>query len=220
MRAIHKRFDGLFLWAVTAIVFPAAFVWGGARLLAQLPSPSAAVSAAEECPAAFPLEGIALRGEEPLFLPADALLIPSDGERLPAGALLARLPDGEERRCTRPCVFFTGSDGLETLSLPELSALNTESVAALLEAEAESAPGCRGRLVYDGAWFFAALAPEDLPLPEPGPCRLRFSGQCDWLPARLLAVGEAEGGRRPLLFRLTCGGELLSLRRCKAELFQ
>ena len=122
MRAIHKRFDGLFLWAVTAIVFPAAFVWGGARLLAQLPSPSAAVSAAEECPAAFPLEGIALRGEEPLFLPADALLIPSDGERLPAGALLARLPDGEERRCTRPCVFFTGSDGLETLSPPELSA--------------------------------------------------------------------------------------------------
>lgn len=203
---------------MTALVFPAACVWGGVGLYEHLPSPAPAVAAAAESPGVL-LEGIALREEEPLALPADALLLPSDGERLPAGALLARLPGGEELRCARSCLFFADSDGLETLVPPEPSALYANAVAALLNAGAPRTSEARGRLVYAETWIFAALAPAELPLPEPGFCRLRFSGRHDWLPARLYAVGEAEDGRRPLLFRLNRGGELLSLRRCTAELF-
>ncbi len=197
----------------------AACGWGGAGLVSRLPLRSIPVSLETGSPGSLPLEGIALREEEPLSLPADALLLPSDGERLPAGALLARLADEEELRCARSCLYFSDSDGLEALAPPEPSAFDADTAAALLNAEAENTAGCRGRLVYDEAWYFAALAPEDLPLPEPGPCRLRFSGRRDWLPARLLAAGQAEDGRRALLFRLTYGGELLSLRRCTAELF-
>ena len=58
-----------------------------------------------------------------------------------------------------------------------------------------------------------------LPTPEPGACRLRFAGTPDWLPARLLAPRETPGSQSVLLFRLSRGGDYLSLRRCEAELY-
>ena len=89
----------------------------------------------------------------------------------------------------------------------------------LLAREAEVPPGCRGRLVLDGVWYYAALAPAGDAAPEPGLCRLRFEGEPDWLSARLLTVSETEEGERALLFRLSRGGEYLSLRRVKASLY-
>ena len=63
-----------------------------------------------------------------------------------------------------------------------------------------------------------AIAPAGDAPPKPGFCRLRFSGEREWLSARLLAVSKAEAGECALLFRLSRGGDYLSLRRVEAIL--
>ena len=98
--------------------------------------------------------------------------------------------------------------------------LDAEALHRLLAAQPQSPPGCAGRLVYDGVWYYAAFAPAGSVAPEPGSCRLRFAGKSEWLPARLLSVSAAEDGRTALLFRLNRGGDYLSLRRTEAELYQ
>lgn len=218
MRAIHKRSDGPFLRGVAALLFLAVCAWCGAGLRARLRAP--ALPAAEIAGGGLTLEGICLRREEPLCLPADAALAVEDGERVPAGGLLARLSDGTPVRAERSALFFSGFDGLESLGREALEPFGASALRALLAREAFVPTGCRGRLVLDAVWYYAALAPEGTALPEPGACRLRFAGQSAWLPARLLAVSGAEDGERALLFRLSRGGDCLSLRRIRAELYQ
>ncbi len=218
MRAIHKRSDGLFLRGTAALLFLAVCAWCGAGLYARFRPSARPAAAAEE--GALPLEGICLRRETPLCLPADAALAVEDGERVPAGGLLARRSDGSAVRAESPALFFSGFDGLESLDAASLEPFGVSRLRALLAREALPPSGCRGRLVLDGVWYYAALAPSEPAPPEPGLCRLRFDGLREWLPARLLAVSEAEGDRRALLFRLNRGGDCLSLRRVRAEWHQ
>ena len=217
MRAIHKRSDGPFLRAAAALLFLAACAWCGAGLYARL-RPEA-LPAAEPEPDGLRLTGLCLRREEPLCLPADAALAVEDGERVPAGGLLARLADGTSLSAQAPALYFVGFDGLETLDAASLEPLGVSALRSLLEREALAPSGCRGRLVLDGVWYYAALAPAGDAAPEPGACRLRFDGKTEWLSARLLAVSGAEDGERALLFRLSRGGEYLSLRRTGAVLY-
>lgn len=200
-------------------MFLAVCAWGGAGLYARL-RPSAVPAARED--AALPgvaLTGIALRAESVLRLPDQALPTVESGERIPAGGALALLPDGTVLRAERSCLFFSAFDGLEDLTAPTAETLSVPAVEALLgAAPVSSVDGC-GRLVYAESWYYAALAPQDAPLPDAGPCRLRFPPLRAWLSARLLAVSEVQDGQRALLFRLEQGGDYLSLRRCEAVLY-
>ena len=218
MRAIHKRGDGAFLRGVSVLLFLAACAWFGAGLRTRLLPRSLPVAAVEEAPRET-LTGICLRDEAPLFLPETAALAVSPGERVPAGGLLARLANGEELRTERSALYLPDADGWESLGPGEAASLDAPALRALLEQTPPAPTGCRGRLVYGTAWFFAALAPADITRPEPGACRLRFEGSRDWLPARLLPPNGADGGESVLLFRLSRGGDCLSLRRCTAELY-
>lgn len=164
------------------------------------------------------LTGICLRREAPLYLPETAALAVRPGERIPAGGLLARLADGSELRAEHSALYFPDADGWAALD-PDPEQLDAAALRQLLEREPPAPNGCRGRLVYENVWVFAAFAPEGLPLPEPGACRLRFAGSSDWIPARLLVPDGGSGGRSILLFRLNRGGDYLSLRRCEAELY-
>lgn len=213
---IHKRSDGLFFRCVAVLLFLSACAWCGAGLFARLRPSLRPVSAAAETPVRH-LRGLCLRCEAPLSLPASAALALEAGERVPAGGLIARRADGGEIRAGRSALFFPDTDGWESLALPA-EALDAPTLRALLEAPPETAGKGRGRLVYDSAWYYAALLTKGAPLPEPGPCRLRFEGTSAWVPARLLqAVGTEEESF--LLFRLTQGGTYLSLRRCGADLY-
>ena len=216
MRAIHKRSDGAFLFAVAAALFLASCAWGGAGLYARL-RPAAEEAAAESAPNFPLLRGIALRREEALRLPASAVLLAQSGERLAAGQALACLADGSLLTAACSCLYFSDSDGWEDLSPPDPAELSVPGVRALLDSPA-SARG-QGRLVREENWYFAALADASAPLPAPGPCRLRFAPERAWLSAQLLAVSEESGGERAALFRLGQGGRWLSLRRCEAALY-
>ena len=219
MRAIHKRADGAFLSCAAALLFLAACAWCGAWLCARLrPAALPAAETETETTGVLPLAGICLRREEAFCPPASAALAVEDGERVPTGGLLARLPDGTPLCAGTPALFFRGVDGLEALDIAALEPFGVSSLRALLAREAFAPSGCRGRLVLDGVWYYAALAPAGAALPEPGACRIRFDGKTEWLPARLLAVSDAEAGERALLFRLSRGGDYLSLRRVGAEL--
>lgn len=213
---IHKRSDGLFFRCVAVLLFLSACAWCGAGLFARLRPSLRPISAAAEAPVRH-LRGLCLRCEAPLSLPASAALALEAGERVPAGGLIARRADGGEIRAGRSALFFPDTDGWESLALP-MEALDAPTLRTLLEAPPATAGKGRGRLVYDSAWYYAALLTKGAPLPEPGPCRLRFEGTSAWVPARLLqAVGTEEESF--LLFRLTQGGTYLSLRRCGADLY-
>ncbi len=218
MRAIHKRSDGFFLRGTAALLFLAVCAWCGAGLYARLRPAARPAAAAEE--GGLELDGICLRREEPLCLPADAALAVRDGERIPAGGLLARLSDGSAVRAEGSVLFFSACDGREMLDAASLEPFGVFPLRALLAREAFSPSGCRGRLILDSVWHYAALAPDGPTVPETGVCRLRFDGRSEWLPARLLAVSEAEDGERALLFRISRGGDYLSLRRVGAKLYQ
>lgn len=218
MKAIHKRSDGPFLRGVAALLFLAACAWGGAGLYGRLHAP--ARPAAAEAAASPPLlSGLCLRRERPLCLPPSAALAVRNGERVPAGGLLGRLADGTALRAEAPALFFSGFDGLEELDAAALEPFCVDTVRALLGREGLVPSGCRGRLVLDTVWYYAALVPAGTELPAPGACRLRFAGTCAWIPARLLAVSEEADGERALLFRLSRGGDYLSLRRVEAALY-
>ena len=217
MRAIHKRSDGRFLRSVAALLFLAVCAWCWAGLCARFRTGGLPVSAAKSAPVTT-LAGICLRREAPLYLPETAALAVQPGERIPAGGLLARRADGGELRSACSALYLPDVDGWTALA-PDPEELDAAALRELLEQEPPSPTGCRGRLVYRSVWFFAALAPAGLPTPEPGACRLRFAGTPDWLPARLLAPRETPGSQSVLLFRLSRGGDYLSLRRCEAELY-
>ena len=215
MKAIHKRPDGLFPRAVTLVLFLAVCAYGGAGLYARLrpARPDAAPTAAAE--AGICLSGIVLRSETPLLLSPSAELLTEDNARVPAGGALARLEDGS--LLTSPCagVYRADTDGLETLSPACLETLDAAGLQALLAQAGTPDREARGRLITDHAWYFVCPAPEDLALRPGQSCRLRFSGLDKALRARLIRQSGAV-----LVFRLTAGGDCLSLRRCEAELIE
>ena len=215
MKAIHKRPDGLFPRAVTLVLFLAVCAYGGAGLYARLrpARPDAAPTATAE--AGVYLSGIVLRSETPLLLSPSAELLAEDNTRIPAGGALARLADGS--LLTAPCagVYRADTDGLEALSPACLETLDTAGLEALLAQAGTPDREARGRLVTDHAWYFVCPAPEDLVLRPGQNCRLHFSDLDKALRARLIRQSGAV-----LVFRLTEGGDCLSLRRCEAELIE
>lgn len=150
------------------------------------------------------IEGVAVRTEEPLTVPAGI----ADGARVPAGA------DG----FARPAVCFLQADGYEYLTPDMLDGLTVESLRDILAAEPEKSLS-GGRAVYGFAWYFAALADDGAPLREGGSCEILFDGFEKSTAAEIISVSAAENGQRALLLRLTASSpEYLSLRRSGAEI--
>ena len=150
------------------------------------------------------IEGVAVRTEEPLTVPAGI----ADGARVPAGA------DG----FARPAVCFLQTDGYEYLTPDMLDGLTVESLRDILAAEPEKSLS-GGRAVYGFAWYFAALADDGAPLHEGGSCEILFDGFEKSTAAEIISVSAAENGQRALLLRLTASSpEYLSLRRSGAEI--
>ena len=180
--------------AAAALLFIAACAWTGAFLYGALGRlPAALPAAAEE---RCVLRGIAIRRE--------TRLAPVPGAQ-----------DGRRLRCEGgPGVYFADCDGYEALTPETAEALGPGALSALLDAPPGERTGAR--LVEDAAWYYAALLPAGAQIPEPGPCRLRFEGFADSVPARLLRVRE-ENGETLLLFRLTEGGDYLRIRKIEAE---
>ena len=216
MKPIHKRSDSRFLRAVAALLFLGVCAYVGAALYARLSRSPTEMEAPLPAAAALRFCGICLREEQPMLLPASARLTVGDGQRIAAGGLLAVLADGTDCRAERSALYFAACDGFETLRLSGTP--DAASLRQLLDAAPAPEKNCRGRLVLDNIWYYAALAPAEAELPAPGACRLRFAGKTEWIPARLLAVSEADEGQRALLFRLSRGGDYLSLRKIEAEL--
>lgn len=211
---IHKR--GGYLRFAAAALFLALSAWSGAWLYARARPQTVTVAVLRQSVVeSIPLEGLALRWEEPLSGGAlDGAL--ADGARVPAGAVLS--PPGEALvRAARPGLVFRALDGFEALSPALLDRLDVSGLEALLAEAAPPAPEAPGRLVSGGEWYFAALA-DSLPPSAPRRCRLYLEPVDRSLPARLVAA-RGQGGRCLLILRLTVGdGELLSLRRCKGRL--
>ena len=191
-RSIHKGRESPFLLAVAALLFLGACGYLGVFLFEGL-------SALTEAPSPLPpeaptaLRGVALRNERVI----DPVPGAEDGKRL-----------------TGRGIYFADCDGYETLTPALLDTLTPEDLTALLREP----PGeiGRARLVEENAWYYAALLPCG-EAPAPGPCRLRFSGFGESVPARLTEVREEKSGTL-LLFRLLQGGEYLNLRFTEAEI--
>ena len=202
---------------MTVVLFLAVCVYGGAALYARLRPGEAAVVEVIAA-SGIRLSGIALRSEAAFFLPDSAELLVRDNERVPAGGALARLADGSLITAEHPVLYRSDADGLEALSPDALEDLDVSTLQALFDRPAQDLAGCRGRLIADSAWQFACLAPAETALSTGSFCRLRFSGQSGLFRARLIRQSAASRGQVALVFRLTAGGEVLSLRRCEAEL--
>ena len=200
---------------MTVVLFLAVCAYGGAGLYARLrPARTDAVPAAAADPGMY-LSGIALRSETPLLLPPSAELLAADNARIPAGGALARLADGS--LLTAPCagLYRADTDGLEALSPACLETLYAAGLQAILAQPGTPDRDTRGRLITDHAWYFVSPAPSGMTLRPGQSCRLRFSGLSKALRARLVRRnGDV------LVFRLTEGGDCLSLRRCEAELIE
>lgn len=218
---IHKRPDSFLLRAVATLLFLALCAWLGAglyRVLTPAPGMGADAAAAENA-AAVTLRGIAVRRERLLCCRRRVRVAAADGKRLAVGGELAVTAGGKALYADSSAVFFTDWDGLEWLAPESLAGLDVAAAEALLAAEPRDSAGVYGRLVTGADWYFAALTGDVLPLAPGGRCLLRFQGLDRALPARLLSVSEASGGRRAVLLRLTEGGEgCLSLRKCDAQL--
>lgn len=206
-----------FAAAVTGALFLALCAYIGAALYleaAPAPEPEAVLAPAA---AGTALRGLAVRRERPVR-GERAETLAADGKKVPAGGALARTEAGL-LTAPAPALFFETVDGLERLDPAALEGLTVSGLLSLLEEEPEPEKDALGRLVLEYGWYFAALAEEDAPLPQPGPCRLRFAGREEALRGELLSVSEPEEGLRALVIRLTAGDPFyLSLRQTEALL--
>lgn len=200
---------------MAALLFLGLCAWLGAGLYGQLrPRQRQITALCVTVSESLPLRGIAVRREQLLRSPLPLASSPSEGERVPAGALIARLPGGEELRSPGSALFFSDTDGFEHWSPELLEGLDAAGLQAMLDEEPRRQTGVRGRLVLGRDWLFAALCQQGRE-PEPGKVRLQFGTREESVPARLL---RAENGL--LLLRLSCGESegLLSLRKTEARL--
>lgn len=151
--------------------------------------------------------GIAVRQEQQLVR-TSAEESPENGERYPAGSALSSIP----------ATFFDSCDGFEHLSPDMLFPFSGETFSSLIAAESEKQRHSMGRLVFDNVWYFAAQLREGS-APDLGQCcRLLFEDIESECQALVWAVFRDEG-REYILLRINGGGEeLMSLRKCGAEL--
>lgn len=151
------------------------------------------------------INGIAVRREEPLYLPLPA----ADGERVSAGA----------GGLSQSAVVFSGTDGLEYLSPDELTdGLSVGEVRGIMSAAPEKNEAS-GRAVYGFEWYFAALADDNIPLSEGCECEILFDGLEKSASAVIVSLGAAENGERAVLLRLTADTpDFLSLRSVGARI--
>ena len=202
-----------FFSALSSVLFLALCAYAGAYVY-----PKVTRKAAPEIPRAEVTQTVTLRGvavrQERVF---DCAGTAENAQRLCAGSPFGLDENGDELYCDASAVYFSHSDGFESLSPDTLSTLTADELEDILSSplEESSAP----RLVTGFAWYFAALAPETAPVPETGRCRLLFDGFQNETDAYLVSASAADNGRRVLLFRLTAGGEAyLSLRQTSANI--
>ena len=161
------------------------------------------------------VDGIAVREEKLLSSSRVCSVFAQDGQRQPAGAVLAQ---SGGLSVSAPCsaVFLSGFDGLEYLSPKDCEALTVASLKTLTESVPAPVGSAFGRLVTDYVWYFAAFA--DAAVPEGERCAVAFDGFEGSVDGQLLSVSPQEDGKYAVLLRLTCGGDYLRLRRTSAEL--
>lgn len=200
-----------------ALVFLALCAYAGAALYSKVEQPETETVRLLQVQESARLRGIVLRREQSLSFGWGTELLAEDSRRIAAGDTLA--VDMLGRELTSPCsaVFFSGTDGFEDLSPLEIEAEDVSALENLLNRKAgEKADG---RLVTDTAWYYWALTSSKDSLPDSGQCSLRFEGMEENVPAQVVSLSEAQGGKRAILLRLTQGGgQYLSLRKTQAEL--
>lgn len=208
--------DG-FSRAVAAVLFLAASAYIGAGLFSGLERGAETVSVrAVSVTDSVKLQGLAVRRERLIRSPGGGRVTAGEGLRVPKGGQLA-LEDGRPLPADSSGLFFSDTDGLESLGPEALEGLDVKGLEALLSLEGRPEGDALGRLVLGCDWYYAALAPQEAALPEPGPCALLLDGRR--LSARLLSVSPPEDGQVALVLRLTeDDGELLRLRKAEAEL--
>ena len=159
------------------------------------------------------LRGVAVRYERVFDCAGTA----ENAQRLSAGSPFGRDENGDELYSDVSAEYFSESDGFEYLSPGTLSTMTADELDKILSSPVEKSSS--PRLVTGFAWYFIALVPDTVPVPETGRCRLLFDGFQNETDAYLVSASAADNGRRVLLFRLTAGGEAyLSLRQTSANI--
>ena len=202
-----------FFSALSSVLFLALCAYAGAYVYPKAAQKAAQEPMRAEVTQTVTLRGVAVRQEKSFDCAGTA----ENAQRLSAGSPFGLDDNGDELCTDVSAVYFSQSDGFETLSPDTLCTLNPDELETILSSPVKisSAP----RLVTGFAWYFAALAPETTPIPETGRCRLLFDGFENETDAYLVSASAADNGRRVLLFRLTAGGEAyLSLRQTSANM--
>ena len=202
-----------FFSALSSVLFLALCAYAGAYVY-----PKAAQKGAPDVPRAevtqtVTLRGVAVRTEHSFDCTGTA----ENAQRLSVGSPFGRDENGDELYSDASAVYFAGSDGFEYLSPDTLSTMTADELDKILSSPVEKSSS--PRLVTGFAWYFIALVPDTVPVPETGRCRLLFDGFQNETDAYLVSASAADNGRRVLLFRLTAGGEAyLSLRQTSANI--
>lgn len=198
----EQRFTRL----IAAVLFLAVCAYAGAKLWQDLDgTPETQTVHSVTLTDSAALNGIAIRREQS-FCPAGGSGL-ADGDRLPAGTADA----------AGSALYYSRSDGLESLSPERLSGLDVPALEALLSQS--PAPDDSGRLVLDFGWYYAAFVAADAPVPASGRCRVLFEGFDTPASAQILSLSPAQNGQRALVLRLTVGGDdYMSLRKCSAQI--
>lgn len=202
-----------FFSALSSVLFLALCAYAGAYIY-----PKATQKAAPDVPRAEVTQTVTLRGVavryERVF---DCAGTAENAQRLSVGSPFGIDENGDELYSDASAVYFSESDGFEYLSPDKLDELNPDELEELLSMPVKEASS--PRLVTGFAWYFIALVPDTVPVPETGRCRLLFDGFQNETDAYLVSASAADNGRRVLLFRLTAGGEAyLSLRQTSANI--
>ena len=203
--------------ALSSLLFLAVCAYSGAALRGSADGVELMTVSAVTVTESAELDGIVLRRER--VLPCGAELEPAaeDGARLPAGTVIA-LPDGARELTGHSCMFFTQTDGFETLMPEAPEKIDAAALDMLLAAAPAESGQSGGRLVSGFDWYYAACTDMAGKSIEPGACRVRFDGFDTAVSARTLSM-SGEGESQFILLRLTEGGaDYLSLRKTKAEL--
>ena len=202
-----------FFSVLSSVLFLALCAYAGAYIY-----PKATQKAASDVPRAEVTQTVTLRGVavryERVF---DCAGTAENAQRLSAGSPFGFDENGNTLYCGASAVYFAGSDGFEYLSPDTLSTMTADELEKILSSPVKKASS--PRLVTGFAWYFIALVPDTVPVPETGRCRLLFDGFQNETDAYLVSASAADNGRRVLLFRLTAGGEAyLSLRQTSANI--
>lgn len=203
--------------ALASLLFLAVCAYAGAALRGSADGVELMTVSAVTVTDSAELDGIVLRRER--VLPRGAELVPAagDGMRLPAGTAI-EFADGTREHTGQSCVFFSRTDGFETLTPKAPEETDAEALDMLLAASPAESGRCGGRLVSGFDWYYAAYADAAGKSILPGERRVRFDGFEEAVSACTVNASN-EGGRQFILLRLTEGGaDYLSLRKTKAEL--